>query len=42
VAGFRDRKGGTLHEVSVVNDYSVFQKFLKTYGLREEDVRTIY
>ena len=42
VAGFRDRKGGTLHEVSVVNDYSVFRKFLKTYGLREEDVKTIY
>ncbi len=42
VAGFRDRKGGTLHEVAVVNDYSEMQRFLKTYGLKEGDVRTVY
>lgn len=42
VAGFRDKNGGTLHEIVMIRDYSVYQKFLQTYNLKEEDVKTIY
>lgn len=42
VAGFRDRDGGTLHEVTLIRDYEDMKAFLQAYGLSEGEVRTIY
>jgi hypothetical protein len=42
VAGFRDREGGTLHEVTLIRDYEDMKAFLSAYDLSEEEVRTIY
>ncbi len=42
VACFQSRKTKELHEIAALQTEEDVQDFMKTYGLKEEDIKTIY
>lgn len=42
VAGFKNKKTGEFKDIMMVNSGDAMQEFLQTYGLRQEEVRTMY
>jgi hypothetical protein len=41
-ACFQNRETGKLEEIMLLRDKADFEEFLQTYGLRAEEVETIY